>query len=170
MLAPSRACSYPCGNFSDTSGCILLRPKGWIGHTFTVCIRTENENQASFSPFWSTWDFCSCRTHLRTPVLSFNRCAAPAKLSTWLCSPRMTLREMEFHFFLFFVCLFSFELHPLGCDFGCSSVKMFRKLHIALKRLIVKRTILKLFCARWSGPGKGCFCSKLSPGSWSPLF
>ena len=25
--------------------------KGSIGHAFTVCIRTENENQASFSPF-----------------------------------------------------------------------------------------------------------------------
>ena len=43
--------NYPCGNFSDTSGCILLRPKGWIGHAFTVCIRTEKENHASFSPF-----------------------------------------------------------------------------------------------------------------------
>ena len=25
--------------------------KGSIGHVFTVCIRTENQNQASFSPF-----------------------------------------------------------------------------------------------------------------------
>jgi hypothetical protein len=43
--------SYPCGNFSDTS--ILNFPgyKGSIGHAFTVCIRTENQNQASFSPF-----------------------------------------------------------------------------------------------------------------------
>ena len=29
----------------------FLRPKGSIGHVFTVCIRTENQNQASFSPF-----------------------------------------------------------------------------------------------------------------------
>ena len=29
----------------------LLRPKGSIGHVFTVCIRTENQNQVSFSPF-----------------------------------------------------------------------------------------------------------------------
>ena len=43
--------SYPCGNFSDTSSWIFLRPKGSIGHVFTVCIRTENQNQASFSPF-----------------------------------------------------------------------------------------------------------------------
>ena len=43
--------SYPCGNFSDTSSWIFLRPKGSIGHVFTVRIRTENQNQASFSPF-----------------------------------------------------------------------------------------------------------------------
>ena len=43
--------SYPCGNFSDTSSWIFLRPKGSIGHVFTVCIRTENQNQASSSPF-----------------------------------------------------------------------------------------------------------------------
>ena len=30
---------------------MLLRPGGSIGDAFTVCIRTENENQASFSPF-----------------------------------------------------------------------------------------------------------------------
>jgi hypothetical protein len=43
--------SYPCGNFSDTSSLKLLKDKGSIGHAFTVCIRTENQNQASFSPF-----------------------------------------------------------------------------------------------------------------------
>ena len=43
--------SYPCGNFSDTSGLRLLKSKGSIGHAFTVCILTENQNQASFSPF-----------------------------------------------------------------------------------------------------------------------
>ena len=43
--------SYPCGNFSDTSSVKFSRAKGSIGHAFTVCIRTENENQASFSPF-----------------------------------------------------------------------------------------------------------------------
>ena len=30
---------------------MLLRPKGSIGHVFTVCTRTEIQNQASFSPF-----------------------------------------------------------------------------------------------------------------------
>ena len=43
--------NYLCGNFSDTSSWILLKPKRSIGHVFTVCVRTENENQASFSPF-----------------------------------------------------------------------------------------------------------------------
>ena len=43
--------SYPCGNFSDTSSLTLLKAKGSIGHAFTVCIRTENQNQVSFYPF-----------------------------------------------------------------------------------------------------------------------
>src|SRR5450432_4877750 len=43
--------SYPCSNFSDTSCLKLLKSKGSIGHAFTVCIRTENQNQASFCPF-----------------------------------------------------------------------------------------------------------------------
>ena len=43
--------SYPCGNFSDTSSVKLPRAKGSIGHAFTVCIHTENQNQASICPF-----------------------------------------------------------------------------------------------------------------------
>ncbi|EDV19112.1 uncharacterized protein TRIADDRAFT_51220 [Trichoplax adhaerens] len=43
--------SYPCGNFSDTSSLILIKTKGSIGHAFTVCIHTENQNQVSFYPF-----------------------------------------------------------------------------------------------------------------------
>ena len=43
--------SYPCGNFSDTSSLKFKKAKGSIGHAFTVCIHTENQNQASFSPF-----------------------------------------------------------------------------------------------------------------------
>ena len=43
--------SYPCGNFSDTSCLMLPKPKGSIGRAFTVCIRTENQNQVSFCPF-----------------------------------------------------------------------------------------------------------------------
>ena len=43
--------SYPCGNFSDTSSFKSRRAKGSIGHAFTVCIRTENQNQMSFYPF-----------------------------------------------------------------------------------------------------------------------
>ena len=43
--------SYPCGNFSDTSCLKLQKPKGSIGPAFTVCIHTENQDQASFCPF-----------------------------------------------------------------------------------------------------------------------
>ena len=43
--------SYPCGNFSDTSSLKVLKTKGSIGHAFTVWIRTEIQNQRSFSPF-----------------------------------------------------------------------------------------------------------------------
>ena len=43
--------SYPCGNFSDTSSLKLKKAKGSIGHAFTVCIHTENQNQVSFYPF-----------------------------------------------------------------------------------------------------------------------
>ena len=44
----------PCGNFSDTSNYRSYTQnmiKGSIGHAFTVCIRTENQNQESFYPF-----------------------------------------------------------------------------------------------------------------------
>ena len=43
--------SYPCGNFSDTSSEKFSQAKGSIGHAFTVCIHTENQNQVSFYPF-----------------------------------------------------------------------------------------------------------------------
>ena len=43
--------SYPCGNFSDTSSLKFKKFKGSIGHAFTVCILTENQNKVSFSPF-----------------------------------------------------------------------------------------------------------------------
>ena len=43
--------SYPCGNFSDTSTSNFRNGKGSIGHIFIVRIRTENQHQASFSPF-----------------------------------------------------------------------------------------------------------------------
>ena len=43
--------SYPCGNFSDTSTLKSQGAKGSIGHDFSVCIPTENQNQVSFYPF-----------------------------------------------------------------------------------------------------------------------
>ncbi|PHT97090.1 Regulator of rDNA transcription protein 15 [Capsicum chinense] len=42
--------SYPCGNYSDTSSFEFQRSKGSLGHAFTVCIRTGNQNQKSFYP------------------------------------------------------------------------------------------------------------------------
>ncbi len=43
--------SYPCGNFSVTSCKKLVKSKGTIGPDFSVCIRTENLNQADLCPF-----------------------------------------------------------------------------------------------------------------------
>lgn len=43
--------SYPCGNFSGTSSLKSWDSKGSIGHTFMVCIHTENQNQENFYPF-----------------------------------------------------------------------------------------------------------------------
>ena len=42
---------YPCGNFSGTSSLKFRGTKGSIGHTFMVCIHTENQNQGDFYPF-----------------------------------------------------------------------------------------------------------------------
>ena len=41
----------PCGNFSGTSSLRFRGTKGSIGHTFMVCIHTENQNQGDFYPF-----------------------------------------------------------------------------------------------------------------------
>ena len=43
--------SYPCGKFSVTSCKKLVKSKGSIGPDFSVCIRTENLNQADLCPF-----------------------------------------------------------------------------------------------------------------------
>jgi hypothetical protein len=43
--------SNPCGNFSGTSSLKFRGTKGSIGHTFMVCIHTENQNQGDFCPF-----------------------------------------------------------------------------------------------------------------------
>ena len=42
---------YPYGNFSDTPSLKLIKTKGLMGHAFTVCIHTENQNQVRFYPF-----------------------------------------------------------------------------------------------------------------------
>jgi hypothetical protein len=77
--------SYPCGNFSDTS-CVkvgphkrIVRPHFHGLHWYWECKSSE------LLPLCSKWDFCSHGVHLGTPVLSFNRCAAPAKLPNCNC-------------------------------------------------------------------------------------
>ena len=43
--------SYPCANLSGTSYCILLGLQGTTSHDATVYIRTENDHEATVSPF-----------------------------------------------------------------------------------------------------------------------
>ena len=43
--------SYPRGNFSVTSKVIFQPFKGSLGHAFTVCIHTEDQNQGGFYPY-----------------------------------------------------------------------------------------------------------------------
>jgi hypothetical protein len=50
FIAPFKV-THNDGNFSDTSSVKSRQAKGSIGHAFTVCIRTENQNQMSFYPF-----------------------------------------------------------------------------------------------------------------------
>ena len=81
----------------------LCGTKGSIGHTFMVCIHTENQNQGDFYPFvlleisvlhepplghleiklvygFRNKKGLGCCSY--SPALWFNRCAAPAKLPT----------------------------------------------------------------------------------------
>ena len=50
-LGPFTVSVNPCGNFSGTSSLKFRGTKGSIGHTFMVCIHTENQNQGDFYPF-----------------------------------------------------------------------------------------------------------------------
>ena len=50
LLRTSVVSFHPCGNFSDTSSLKLLKTKGSIGHTFTVCnIRSDLKNVYIFT-------------------------------------------------------------------------------------------------------------------------
>ena len=80
--------SYPCGNFSDTS-CVKFRhDKRIVRPRFPVLHSYWKYKSNGLLPLCSKWDFCSHGVHLRTPVLLFNRCAAPAKLPTCNCHRR----------------------------------------------------------------------------------
>jgi len=79
--------SYPCGNFSDTSGFGPRIKKGFQRidrPRFRGSYSYWKSESSRLLPFRSTWDFCSHWACLRTPALPFYRCAAPAKLPTWL--------------------------------------------------------------------------------------
>ena len=72
--------SYPCGNFFDTYSFELRISRGSLSQTFQ-CIDpywTSKSNQLLHLN--SKCDFCSHWIDLRSSVLFFNRCAAPAKL------------------------------------------------------------------------------------------
>jgi len=43
--------SYPCGNFSDTSGFKLQKPKGSLGQNFFAGTSTEGHCQTDFYPY-----------------------------------------------------------------------------------------------------------------------
>lgn len=51
MDSDKRRISYPVGSFSNTSILKLVKNKGSLGHAFTVCICTGNQNQLSFYPY-----------------------------------------------------------------------------------------------------------------------
>ena len=77
--------SYPCGNFSDTSGLKLLKHQRIDRPRFHGSYSYWKSESSELLPFCSTRDFRSRWARLRTPALSFDRCAAPAKLPTWHC-------------------------------------------------------------------------------------
>ena len=85
--------SYPCGNFSDTSSLNVRGPKGSLGLSFHCFHSYWKWKSNQLLPLNSTSDFRSLWADLGSPVLSFNRCAAPAKLPTWQCPRRTSARR-----------------------------------------------------------------------------
>ena len=84
--------SYPCGNFSDTSCLKLVKSKGSIGRAFTVCIRTENQNQASFCPF--TLHLVSVQVELALGHLRYHLTDVPPQSNS---PPDTVLRTVRKH-------------------------------------------------------------------------
>ncbi|KAK4412151.1 hypothetical protein Salat_2961300 [Sesamum alatum] len=66
-------------NFSDTSSFKFRRSKGSLGHASRFVFRTGNQNQTSFYPSVPHEISVLVELILRTPALSFNRCAAPSQ-------------------------------------------------------------------------------------------
>ena len=79
--------SYPCGNFSDTSSLKLLKSKRIDRPCFhSLYSYWKSKSNESLWPFPLHEISVLIETHLWTPALCFNRCAAPAKLPTRLLS------------------------------------------------------------------------------------
>ena len=75
--------SYPCGNFSDTSSFVIQKSKGSLSQTFQCSDVNWVSKSNQHLHLNSTCDICSHWIDLRSSVLFFNRCAAPAKLPIW---------------------------------------------------------------------------------------
>ncbi|PWY62885.1 hypothetical protein BO70DRAFT_375410 [Aspergillus heteromorphus CBS 117.55] len=84
--------SYPCGNFSGTSSLKFRGTKGSIGHTFMVCIHTENQNQGDFYPF-VLLEISMCRPAKLPPDNVFN----PDRPAKDLNARRWAVKPMVFH-------------------------------------------------------------------------
>ena len=75
----------PCGNFFLTPLAEHFSDLKDRWAMFSQFVLAPNIRIKQYFPFWLTKDFCFHWAHLRTPALSFNRCAG--KLPTWLCLP-----------------------------------------------------------------------------------
>ena len=78
--------SYPCGNFSGTSGRRFSAKTQRIDRTqFPRLFSHWKTKSSGLLPFSSTWDFSSHWARLGSPALFFRRCTAPVKLPTCFC-------------------------------------------------------------------------------------
>jgi len=59
MFIGLHLCSLDLIDFHLMSLGRVLKPKRSIGNVFTICIRIENQNQASFYSFGSNENLCS---------------------------------------------------------------------------------------------------------------
>ena len=87
--------SYPCGNFFDTYSFEIQISRGSLSQTFQCSNSYWSSKSYQFLHLNSTCDFSSHWTDLRSSVLCFNRCAAPAKLPIWPYIETRLFREIN---------------------------------------------------------------------------